>query len=113
MYMRPIVYICVQGYLDVEYDMSQQLSKESDVYSFGVVLLEILTGRRVFEQKNGVETNLIELSRPCFDNFHRLMRIIDPKLAGEWPREGARVVAAVAKECLCLNAKLRPTMHPY
>ena len=86
------------------------LTLKSDVYSFGVVLLEILTGRRVIDQKHGLETNLVELSRPCFDDFHRLMRIVDPELAGEWPREGARIVAAVAKECLCLNAKLRPTM---
>ena len=87
------------------------LTLKSDVYSFGVVLLEILTGRPVIDQKLGAESNLVELSRPCFDDFRRLMYIIDPKLAGEWPREGARVVAAVAKECLCLNAKLRPTMN--
>jgi len=38
------------GYLDQEYDMSQQLTEKSDVYSFGVLMLELISARRSLER---------------------------------------------------------------
>lgn len=37
------------GYCAPDYAMSGKLSLKSDVYSFGVLLLELITGRRVYD----------------------------------------------------------------
>lgn len=39
----------VQGYVDLEYYMTEQLSEKSDVYSFSIVLLELITARLPIE----------------------------------------------------------------
>ncbi|KAF8085807.1 hypothetical protein N665_0646s0010 [Sinapis alba] len=51
------------GYMAPEYISTGRASKESDVYSFGVVTLEIVTGRKSVDPKQGrvePETSLVE-----------------------------------------------------
>lgn len=48
------------GYCAPDYAMSGKLTVKSDVYSFGVVLLELMTGRRAFDNTKSIgEQNLI------------------------------------------------------
>ncbi|OAY65054.1 Serine/threonine-protein kinase PBS1 [Ananas comosus] len=39
-----------QGYCDPEYVATGKLSKKSDVYSFGILMLELISGRRVYDE---------------------------------------------------------------
>ncbi|KAL0736168.1 hypothetical protein Bca4012_012378 [Brassica carinata] len=48
------------GYMAPEYISTGRASKESDVYSFGVVTLEIVTGRKSVDPRQGRETSLVE-----------------------------------------------------
>lgn len=83
----------------------------SDVYSFGVVLLELLTGRRsVDESRPFREQNLVEWSKPFLKDSHKLDRLMDQRLEGQYSTEGARKAAALAHQCLSNNPKSRPTM---
>lgn len=83
----------------------------SDVYSFGVVLLELLTGRRsVDKNRPSREQNLVEWARPLLKDSHKLDRIMDARLEGQYSREGARKLASLAHQCLSLHPKSRPTM---
>lgn len=87
------------------------LTTMSDVYSFGVVLLELLTGRRsVDESRHGREQNLVEWSKPFLKDSHKLDRVMDPGLEGQYSTEGARKAAALTHQCLNHNPKCRPTM---
>ncbi|XP_020536642.1 probable serine/threonine-protein kinase PBL12 isoform X2 [Jatropha curcas] len=100
-----------QGYAAPEYVMTGHLTTMSDVYSFGVVLLELLTGKRSMDDTRlGREQSLVECTRPLLKDQHKLDRIIDPRLEGQFPYNGAQKAAALAYKCLSHNPKGRPTM---
>lgn len=84
----------------------------SDVYSFGVVLLELLTGKRAVDKSRpSREQNLVEWARPLLRDHHKLDKIMDSKLDGQYSFEGARKAAALAHGCLSYHAKCRPSMN--
>lgn len=99
------------GYAAPEYVATGHLTAKSNVYSFGVVLLEILTGRRAVDRNRpDGEQNLVEWSRPYLSDRHRVSRIVDQKLEGQYSVEGAHKAARVARQCLRQDATVRPTM---
>ncbi|CAI9114423.1 OLC1v1015142C2 [Oldenlandia corymbosa var. corymbosa] len=77
------------------------------------VLLELLTGRRAFDKSrpDRREHNLVEWARPLLrDYHHKIDKIIDPKLDGQYSFQGAKKAAALAYQCLTHHAKSRPSM---
>ncbi|KAI3447218.1 hypothetical protein Pfo_003883 [Paulownia fortunei] len=100
-----------QGYAAPEYIMTGHLTAASDVYSFGVVLLELLTGRKSVDKNRPYrEQNLAEWGRPMLKNPRKLIRVMDPRLEGQYPEIGAQKAAAIAYQCLSHRPKLRPKM---
>jgi serine/threonine protein kinase len=92
-----------RGYAAPEYVATGHLSAKSDVYSFGVVLLELLTGRRALpEQSTGAATTtLVDWARPHLGGERRkVIRIMDTRLGGQYPKKQASEVAALALRCL-------------
>ena len=84
---------------------------QSDIYGFGVVLLELLTGRCAFDiNRPKGEQNLVEWARPHLINRRKICRLVDTRLGGEYSTGGVKKVAALALECLVLDAKMRPSM---
>ncbi|KAK4395061.1 Serine/threonine-protein kinase RIPK [Sesamum angolense] len=99
------------GYAAPEYVMTGHLTTMNDVYSFGVVLLELLTGKRAMDKKRpGREQNLVEWAKPYLKDHHKLDRLMDPRLEGQYSTEGAKKVAALAHQCLNHYPKSRPSM---
>ncbi|VVB12937.1 unnamed protein product [Arabis nemorensis] len=101
-----------QGYAAPEYLATGHLSAKSDVYSFGVVLLELLSGRRAIDKNQPVgEHNLVEWARPYLTNKRRLLRVMDPRLQGQYSLTRALKIAILALDCISMDPKVRPTMN--
>ncbi|KAK7358473.1 hypothetical protein VNO77_00401 [Canavalia gladiata] len=99
------------GYAAPEYVMTGHLTARSDVYGFGVVLLEMLIGRRALDKSRpSREHNLVEWARPLLNHNKKLLKILDPKLEGQYSNKTALKVAHLAYQCLSQNPKGRPLM---
>ncbi|KAH1092155.1 hypothetical protein J1N35_019412 [Gossypium stocksii] len=98
------------GYMDPEYFRSNQFTEKSDVYSFGVVLIELLTGQKPISvgQSEPVRSLVSYFLHSMQENS--LFNILDPMLEKDGPEQEIIVVALLAKRCLNLNGKKRPTM---
>ncbi|CAL1414066.1 unnamed protein product [Linum trigynum] len=99
------------GYAAPEYVMTGHLTARSDVYGFGVVLLELLLGRRALDKSRpSREHNLVEWARPLLNQNKKILRILDPRMDGQYSSRTAMKVANLAYQCLSQNPKGRPLM---
>ncbi|KFK23597.1 hypothetical protein AALP_AAs49775U000100, partial [Arabis alpina] len=99
------------GYVDPEYFQSSQFTDKSDVYSFGVVLVELITGEKPisfvrFQENRTLATFFILAMK---DN--RLEDIIDKRIKDDCKPEQVMAAAQLARRCLNLNGKKRPSMR--
>ena len=99
------------GYLDPEYFQSSQFTEKSDVYSFGVVIAELLTGQRPISSTRQEEgPSLATYFLICMEE-NRFFDIVDARIIKDGQGNEAIVaVANLAKRCLNLSGKFRPTM---
>ncbi|XP_039157532.1 putative wall-associated receptor kinase-like 16 [Eucalyptus grandis] len=98
------------GYLDPEYFHTSQLTEKSDVYSFGVVLVELLTGKKAFSFDRPEEQwSLATYFLSSLKN-DKMFQIVEEVIANEGNNEQVKEVANLAKRCLKLKGKERPTM---
>ncbi|MBA0681418.1 hypothetical protein Goari_023220, partial [Gossypium aridum] len=98
------------GYLDPEYFRSNQFTETSDVYSFGVVLVELLTGQKpVFSTQSEEEVRSLVTFFLLSMQKDSLFDVLDQTLMYA-PEEDIEAFAKLAKRCLNLNGKKRPTM---
>ncbi|THG14890.1 putative wall-associated receptor kinase-like 16 [Camellia sinensis] len=98
------------GYLDPEYFQSNQFTEKSDVYSFGVVIVELLTGQKPISSNRSQESRSLVTYFMESMQENRLLEILDPRILKEGRKEEMIAVAHVARRCLNLNGKKRPTM---
>ncbi|KAM5586281.1 hypothetical protein ABKV19_005271 [Rosa sericea] len=99
------------GYLDPEYFQSSQFTEKSDVYSFGVVLVELLTGQKPISFLRSEDEGR-SLATYFIISMHndRLFEIVDAQVLKEGSKEDIVMVANLARRCLNLNGRNRPTM---
>ncbi|XP_057515409.1 wall-associated receptor kinase-like 1 isoform X2 [Amaranthus tricolor] len=99
------------GYLDPEYFQSNQFTAKSDVYSFGVVLVELITGKKpICPTKDGGWISLAVEFLFHMENS-RLFDILDARILEEGNEEEFFAFAKLARQCLKMNGKERPTMR--
>ncbi|MBA0749805.1 hypothetical protein Gogos_003695, partial [Gossypium gossypioides] len=98
------------GYLDPEYFQSSHFTEKSDVYSFGVVIVELLTGKEAIltfgsQEKRG----LVSYFLLSMEENH-LLDIVDVEIGKDSQKDEVVAVAELAKRCLNLDGRCRPTM---
>ncbi|KAK8561061.1 hypothetical protein V6N12_048137 [Hibiscus sabdariffa] len=97
------------GYMDPEYFRSNQFTEKSDVYSFGVVLVELLTGRKPVLSDQSEEARSLVSYFLLSMQQDSLFNILDSTMVNDNPEE-IIAMAKLARRCLNLNGKKRPTM---
>ncbi|KAG6721366.1 hypothetical protein I3842_03G108400 [Carya illinoinensis] len=97
------------GYLDPEYFQTSQFTEKSDVYSFGVVLVELLTGEKAISSIRTEDTKGLASFFIRSMEENNLFDILDDRVLKEGEKEVV-LVANLAKRCLNLSGKKRPTM---
>ncbi|KAK7336117.1 hypothetical protein VNO77_16649 [Canavalia gladiata] len=97
-----------QGYCAPEYATSGKLTMRSDIYSFGVVFLEIITGRRAYDDTRGSEKHLVDWARPMFRDKKSFPRLADPRLKGKYPGSALKMAIELAAMCLREEPRQRP-----
>ncbi|XP_065047000.1 probable serine/threonine-protein kinase PBL17 [Musa acuminata AAA Group] len=101
-----------EGYAAPEYVTTGHLTARSDVYGFGVVLLEMLVGKKAMDKSRpSEEHNLVDWARPFLTHTRKLLKIIDPRMEGQYSRKAAMVVAGLVHRCLSQTPKGRPAMN--
>lgn len=99
------------GYLDPEYFQSSQFTEKSDVYSFGVVLVELLTGQKPIASSRSDDIRSLATHFIMAMEENRLFDILDARVMKEGGIEDIMGFANLAKRCLDLNGRKRPTMR--
>ncbi|KAG7982735.1 hypothetical protein I3843_04G067900 [Carya illinoinensis] len=99
------------GYVDPEYFRSGQFTDKSDVYSFGVVLAELLTGEKAISSTGSRDIKSLAAFFVSSVEGNNLFNILDNQVLKETEKEKIIAVANLAKRCLNLKGKKRPTMR--
>ncbi|KAI7739107.1 hypothetical protein M8C21_032587, partial [Ambrosia artemisiifolia] len=87
------------------------LTARSDIYGFGVVLLEMLIGRKALDKSRpSHEHNLVDWARPLLTHEKKCLKILDPRMDGQYLPKAAIKVANLAHKCISQNPKGRPTV---
>ncbi|KAH9780084.1 Wall-associated receptor kinase-like 8 [Citrus sinensis] len=98
------------GYVDPEYFRSSHFTEKSDVYSFGVVLVELLTGQKPIRSTDAEEDKSLARYFIQAMKENRLFEVLDDRVLKEAEKEEIITVAMLAKRCLNLNGRKRPTI---
>lgn len=100
----------MQGYLDPEYYMTQQLTDKSDVYSFGVLMLEVVTARKPLERGRYIVRE-VKAALDRTKDLHGLHEVIDPVLgASPSGLAGMEQYVDLALRCVEEAGADRPSM---
>ncbi|TKY48072.1 G-type lectin S-receptor serine/threonine-protein kinase SD2-5 [Spatholobus suberectus] len=99
-----------RGYLAPEWITNYAISEKSDVFSYGMVLLEIIGGRKNYDQWEGAEKAHFPSYVFRMMDEGKLKEVLDPKIDIDEKDERVEVALKVALWCIQDDVTLRPSM---
>ncbi|MFS7949925.1 putative transferase [Helianthus anomalus] len=93
--------------------MKGRLNEKCEIYSFGVVLVELLTGRRSFDENLPSDSGkrVAEILKPILINKEMILRVMDPSIHGQYSSVAATRAALLANKCVMTYARHRPNAN--
>ncbi|KAI7729098.1 hypothetical protein M8C21_019436, partial [Ambrosia artemisiifolia] len=101
------------GYVAPEYALYGQLTEKSDVYSFGIIVLEIMSGRKVLEEVNGVNSGMVLIADWAWElvKSGRIEEVFDSSMrGGSLPKSVMSRFVRVGLLCAHVMVAIRPTI---
>ncbi|CAI9779320.1 unnamed protein product [Fraxinus pennsylvanica] len=95
---------------DDETHVSTQVTGTSGYIAPEYLATELLSGRWGFEISADDEQVLVDWTRSYLSKKKEVNRVVDPKLEGQYPLEGAVTVLNLALQCVSDNPRSRPRM---
>ena len=99
------------GYLAPEYALYGQLTDKSDVYSFGIVILEVMSGRKVLDTSNSINSVVLITDWAwMLAKAGKMEEILDQSIREEGPKRIMERFVLVGILCAHVMVALRPTI---
>ncbi|KAF8029961.1 hypothetical protein BT93_E2394 [Corymbia citriodora subsp. variegata] len=98
------------GYMDPEFFQTNKFTDKSDVYSFGVVLVELLTREKPISEMRAEEGIGLAMHFIISMEENHLFDVLDKEVLDHGEKEEIIAVSNLAKRCLNLYKRYRPTM---
>ncbi|XP_042469669.1 probable serine/threonine-protein kinase PBL1 [Zingiber officinale] len=100
------------GYVDPQYAMTGHLDAKSDVYAFGIIMLQLLSGRKVFDRNRPRnEQSLLSYAHRYLTAERKLRAFMDPKLGNRYQLNHAFKLAKLCELCVDFEGSNRPHMQ--
>ncbi|KAE8098868.1 hypothetical protein FH972_016901 [Carpinus fangiana] len=103
--------ICDTGYIAHEHDQPGFDNTKSDIYAFGVLLLELLTGRKPFDNSRPrEEQSLVRWASSRLHDSESLEEMVDPGIKRTIPSKALSGFADIVSLCIQAVKEFRPPM---
>lgn len=99
-----------RGYLAPEWITNYAISEKSDVFSYGMLLLEIIGGRKNYDQWEGAEKAHFPSYVFRMMDEGKLREVVDPKIDVDEKDERVEAALKVGLWCIQDDVSLRPSM---
>ncbi|KAL0351558.1 UNVERIFIED_CONTAM: Proline-rich receptor-like protein kinase PERK13 [Sesamum calycinum] len=97
------------GYLAPEYAENGIVSVRTDVYAFGIVLIQLISGRKAVDTREGQQLSIRQWALPLIETL-ALHELADPRLGDSYNTYEIYHMARTAYLCVQTDPEMRPSM---
>ncbi|CAN1166211.1 Protein MALE DISCOVERER 1 [Linum perenne] len=88
-------------------ELPAMIDPETNVYSFGLIILEVITGKLPYSEREG---SIEKWAAEYLSDKSKYTQMVDPSLKSKFKTKDFEVLCEVAQECIKPDPRQRPTM---